>query len=54
MNIGSVKWDLSPVSFNMFGYIPETKYLYDIIAYKSHNERFFEAKDPIIFGVPNN
>lgn len=40
-----------PVSFNMFGYIPETKYLYEIIAYKNHNERFFEAKEPIIFGA---
>lgn len=43
-----------PVSFNMFGYIPETKYLYEIIIYKNHNERFFEAKDPVIFGAPNN
>jgi len=43
-----------PVSFNMFGYIPETKYLYEIIVYKNHNERFFEAKDPMIFGVPKN
>lgn len=43
-----------PVSFNMFGYIPETKYLYEIIVYKNHNERFFEAKDPVIFGAPNN
>lgn len=40
-----------PVSFYMFGYIPETKYLYEIIAYKNHNERFFEAKEPIIFGA---
>lgn len=43
-----------PVSFSMFGYIPETKYLHDIIAYKNHNERFFEAKEPVIFGVPNS
>lgn len=39
-----------PVSFNMFGYIPDSKYINEIIAYKKHNDSFFETKQTTILG----
>lgn len=34
-----------PVSFQMFGYVPEIKYFSDIVIYFNHNENFFETKN---------
>lgn len=39
-----------PVSFQMFGYIPEAKYLYEIICYyNNNNESFFEVKNAYLY-----
>lgn len=38
-----------PVSFKMFGYIPDSKYLHEIVIYKKHGDNFFESKDTVIF-----
>lgn len=38
-----------PVSFQMFGYIPEAKYLYEIICYYNNNESFFEVKNAYLY-----
>jgi hypothetical protein len=38
-----------PVSFQMFGYIPEAKYLFEIICYYNNNENFFEVKNAYLY-----
>lgn len=41
-----------PVSFQMFGYVPEIKYLFEIISYYNHHENFYEAKNAYLFLSP--
>lgn len=38
-----------PVSFQMFGYLPEAKYLFEIISYYNHNDNFFEVKNAYLY-----
>lgn len=38
-----------PVSFQMFGYLPEAKYFFEIISYYNHSDNFFEVKNAYLY-----